>query len=70
LPVSRIQCGAVEKSLEDGEDAVVADLDAAEVLQPCVGAFDFPVRASALVQTTLRSAISRKIHSISMNALA
>jgi hypothetical protein len=37
----------VEESLKDGEDAVVADLDAAEVLQPGVGAFDFPALAVA-----------------------
>ena len=30
------------KSLKDGVDAVVADLDAAEILQPCVGSLDFP----------------------------
>jgi hypothetical protein len=33
----------VEEAVKEGEDAVVADLDALEVLQPCVGAFDFPV---------------------------
>jgi hypothetical protein len=32
----------VEEALKESKDAVVADLDAAEVLQPCVGAFDFP----------------------------
>ena len=37
----------MEESLKDAEDAVVADLDAAEVLQPCVGAFDFPALAVA-----------------------
>jgi hypothetical protein len=37
----------VEEALKDGEDAVVADLDAAEILQPCVGAFDFPALAVA-----------------------
>jgi hypothetical protein len=37
----------VEESLKDCEDAVVADLDAAEVLQPGVGAFDFPSLAVA-----------------------
>jgi hypothetical protein len=37
----------VEKSLEYGEDAVIAHLDAAEVLQPGVGAFDFPALAIA-----------------------
>jgi hypothetical protein len=36
------EAGAVEEALKDSEDAVVADLDAAEVLQPCVGALDFP----------------------------
>jgi hypothetical protein len=37
----------VEEALKDGEDAVVADLDAAEILQPCVGALDFPAFAVA-----------------------
>ena len=37
----------MEESLKDSEDAVVADLDAAEVLQPCVGSFDFPSLAVA-----------------------
>jgi hypothetical protein len=32
----------VEEALKDGNQALVADLDAAEVLQPGVGAFDFP----------------------------
>jgi hypothetical protein len=37
----------VEESLKDSDEAVVADLDASEVLQPCVGAFDFPALAVA-----------------------
>jgi len=37
----------VEESLKDGEDAVVADLDAAEVLQPSIGTLDFPALAVA-----------------------
>jgi hypothetical protein len=37
----------MEKSLEYGEDTVVAHLDAAEVLQPRVGALDFPALAVA-----------------------
>lgn len=32
----------MEESLKDAKDAVVSNLDAAEVLQPCIGAFDFP----------------------------
>ena len=32
----------MEEALEDSEDAVVADLDAAEVLKPGIGTFDFP----------------------------
>jgi hypothetical protein len=35
----------VEEALKNGHQAVVADLDAAEVLQPGVGAFDFPAFA-------------------------
>ena len=37
----------MEKSFEYGEDAIVAHLDAAEVLQPGVGALDFPALAVA-----------------------
>ena len=37
----------MEEALKHREDAVVADLDAAEVLQPCVGTFDFPALAVA-----------------------
>ena len=37
----------MEEALKHGEDAVVADLDAAEVLQPGVGALDFPALAVA-----------------------
>ena len=32
----------MEKALKHGKNAVETDLDAAKVLQPCVGAFDFP----------------------------
>jgi hypothetical protein len=35
----------VEEALKDGNQVVVADLDASEVLQPGVGAFDFPAFA-------------------------
>ena len=35
----------MEEAVKDSEDAIVADLDASEVLQPCVGAFDFPAFA-------------------------
>ena len=37
----------MEKALKHGEDAVVTHLDASEVLQPGVGAFDFPALAIA-----------------------
>ena len=37
----------MERSLEYGEDAVVAHLDSAEILQPGVGALDFPTLAVA-----------------------
>lgn len=37
----------MEKALKDSEDTVVADLDTAEVLQPSVGALDFPAFAVA-----------------------
>jgi len=37
----------MEKSLKYGEDAVVAHLDATEVLQPGIGALDFPALAVA-----------------------
>jgi len=35
----------VEGALKDGNQAVVADLDASEILEPGVGAFDFPAFA-------------------------
>src|SRR5271170_6202470 len=47
MPQGDEEAGAVEEALKDGEYAVVANLDAAEVLQPCVGAFDFPAFAVA-----------------------
>jgi hypothetical protein len=37
----------MEESLKYGEDAVVADLDAAEILQPGVGGLDFPALSVA-----------------------
>jgi hypothetical protein len=37
MPQGDEEIGTVEEFLKDGEYAVVADLDAAEVLQPCVG---------------------------------
>jgi len=49
----------VEESLKDGEEAVVADLDAAEVLQPGVGAFDFPALAvTTQLSVVFKSALS------------
>jgi hypothetical protein len=36
-----------EKALEHGKNVVIADLDAAEVLEPSVGGFDFPAFAMA-----------------------
>lgn len=42
MPQGNEETGEVEEALKDGEDAVVADLDAAEALQPSIGAFDFP----------------------------
>jgi hypothetical protein len=37
----------VEEALKDVKDAVIANLNAAEVLQPCIGAFDFPASSVA-----------------------
>jgi len=37
----------MKKALKHGEDAVITDLDASEVLQPGVGALDFPAFAVA-----------------------
>ena len=47
MPQGDEKAGAVEEALKHGEDAVVAHLDAAEVLQPGVGALDFPAFAVA-----------------------
>lgn len=35
----------MKEALKDGQDAIVADLDAAKVLQPGIGALDFPAFA-------------------------
>ena len=49
----------MEEALKDGEDAVIADLDAAEILQPCVGALDFPAFAvAAQLSFVFQSAMS------------
>ncbi len=45
MPQGDEEAGEVEESLKDSNQAVVADLDASEVLQPGVGAFDFPAFA-------------------------
>jgi hypothetical protein len=47
MPQGNEEAGEVEEALKDGEDAIIADLNSAEVLQPCVGAFDFPSPAVA-----------------------
>ena len=49
----------MEEALKHCEDAVVSDLDAAEVLQPGVGAFDFPAfSVTAQLAFVLKSAIA------------
>ena len=49
----------MEESLKDGKDAVIAHLDAAEVLQPGVGALDFPALAvSAQLAFVLEAAVA------------
>ncbi len=47
MPQGDEDAGVVEEALKESKEAVVADLDAAEVLQPSVGAFDFPALAVA-----------------------
>ena len=47
MPQGDEEASEVKEALKDGEDAVVAHLDAAEVLQPCVSTFDFPAFAVA-----------------------
>ena len=47
MPQGNEEAGAVEEGLKDGNQAVVADLDAAEVLQPGIGAFDFAASSIA-----------------------
>ncbi len=37
----------MKEALIDAQDAVIAHLDAAEVLQPSIGSFDFPAPAIA-----------------------
>lgn len=49
----------MEKALKHGKNAVETDLDAAKVLQPCVGAFDFPAPAvSAQFAFVLEAAVA------------
>ena len=49
----------MEESLKHGKDAVIAHLDAAEVLQPGVGALDFPALAvSAQLAFVLEAAVA------------
>ena len=45
MPQGDEEGGEVEGALKDGNQAVVADLDASEILEPGVGAFDFPAFA-------------------------
>src|SRR5579872_5532266 len=47
MPQGDDQASAMKKALKHGKDTVVTHLDAAEVLQPGVGAFDFPAFAIA-----------------------
>src|SRR5580658_6234533 len=59
MPQSDDQAGAMEKALKYGKNAVETDLDAAKVLQPCVGAFDFPALAvSAQFAFVLEAAVA------------
>src|SRR5271170_1091068 len=59
MPQGDEEASEVEKSLKDGQDAVVAYLNAAEVLQPGVGSFDFPALAvSAQLSFVLETSIS------------
>ena len=59
MPQGDEEAGEVEEAVKDSEDAIVADLDASEVLQPCVGAFDFPAFAvAAQLSFVFKSAVS------------
>jgi hypothetical protein len=42
MPQGDDEASTVKESLVDAQDAVVTNLNAAKVLQPGVGAFDFP----------------------------
>src|ERR1700738_4244890 len=42
MPQGDEEAGEMEEAPKDREDAVVSDLDAAKVLQPGIGALDFP----------------------------
>src|SRR6266700_1650112 len=42
MPQCDEEAGKLDEALKDGEYAVVSDLDAAKVLQPGIGALDFP----------------------------
>jgi hypothetical protein len=59
MPQGDEEAGEVEEALKHREDAVVADLDAAEVLQPGIGALDFPALSiAAKLAFVLESAIA------------
>jgi hypothetical protein len=59
MPQGDEEASEVEESLKYVKDAAVADLDAAEVLQPGVGALDFPALAvSAQLAFILETAVA------------
>jgi hypothetical protein len=59
MPQDDEERSEVDEPLKDGKDTVVAHLNAPEVLQPSVGAFDFPAFAIATqLAFVLESAIA------------
>jgi hypothetical protein len=42
MPQGDDQASEMIKALKHGENTVISDMDATEILQPGVGAFDFP----------------------------
>ena len=70
MPQGDEETGAVEEALKHGKDAVVAHLDAAEVLQPGVGALDFPAFAIAAQLALVFKTAVADVFAIGDNQLA
>src|ERR1035441_6550633 len=69
MPQRDEDASKMKGSLEYGEDAVVAHLEAAEILQPGVGALDFPALAVASQLTFVLKATLANVLSVGNDQL-